>query len=58
MLPELLQEIVESGALDELIRERIEHELYVLAGQDKIGYEPDSGWKLARRQRRRITDLA
>ena len=46
-LPELLQEIVESSALDGLIRERIEHELYVLAGQDKIEYERDSGWKLA-----------
>lgn len=43
---ELLQEIVESGALDDLIRKRIEDELYVMAGKDQVEYEPGWGWKL------------
>ncbi|WP_255681423.1 hypothetical protein [Natrinema sp. SYSU A 869] len=43
---ELLQEIVESGAMDDLIRKRIEDELYVMAGKDQVKYEPGWGWKL------------
>lgn len=46
-LPELLQEVIESGAMDGLIRDRIESELYVMAGLEKVEYEPRWGWKLA-----------
>lgn len=45
-LPELLQQIVESGALDDLIRKRIEDQLYHLAAQGTVAYEPGFGWKL------------
>ena len=45
-LSELLQRIVESGALNDLLRERIEKQLYVLAEQGKVAYEPGWGWKL------------
>ncbi|SER27459.1 hypothetical protein SAMN04489841_3506 [Natrinema salaciae] len=44
---ELLQEIVESGAMDDLIRKRIEDELYVMAGKGQVEYEPGWGWRLS-----------
>lgn len=45
-LPELLQMIVESGTLDDLLRKRIEDQLYVLAAQNQVEYEPGWGWRL------------
>lgn len=45
-LPELLQEIVETGGLDELIRKPIEDELYYLAAQNRVEYERGHGWRL------------
>jgi len=45
-LPELLQQIVESGALDDLLRKRVEDQLYHLAAQDAVDYEPGFGWRL------------
>lgn len=45
-LPELLQEIVETGELDELIRKPIEDELYYLAAQNRVEYERGHGWRL------------
>lgn len=45
-LPEILQEIVESGALDNLIRKPIEDELYYLASQDRVEYERGHSWRL------------
>ncbi|NUC74726.1 hypothetical protein HTZ84_20915 [Haloterrigena sp. SYSU A558-1] len=45
-LDELLQRIMESGALDGLVRKRVEDQLYILAAQDRVEYEPGWGWKL------------
>lgn len=45
-LPDLLQRIVESGALDDLFRKRVEDQLYFLASHDRVTYEPGHGWKL------------
>jgi hypothetical protein len=45
-LPEILQEIVESAALDNLIRKPVEDELYYLASQDRVEYERGHGWRL------------
>lgn len=45
-LEEILQQIVESGVLNELIRKRVEDQLYFLAGQDRVTYERGWGWKL------------
>lgn len=44
-LPVILQRVVESGALDDLIRKRVEDQLYFLASQDRVEYEPGHGWK-------------
>lgn len=44
-LPELMQAVVESGALDDLIRKRVEDQLYFLASQGSVEYEPGWGWK-------------
>jgi hypothetical protein len=49
---ELLQQNVEGGAMDDLIRKRIKSKLYVMAGQDKVKYEPSCGWKLTLRIRK------
>jgi hypothetical protein len=46
-LGELSKQIVESGVLDDLIRERIEDRLYFLASQGTVEYEPGWGWKLS-----------
>ncbi|MFB6103596.1 MAG: hypothetical protein ABEJ57_00730 [Halobacteriaceae archaeon] len=45
-LPEILQDIVESGPLDDLIRKPVEDELYYLASQDRVEYERGHGWRL------------
>jgi hypothetical protein len=45
-LPDLMQRIIESGAMDDLIRKRIEDQLYFLAAQNMVEYEPGWGWRL------------
>ena len=45
-LPDILQDIVESGALDGIIRKKVEDQLYYLAQRDEITYERGWGWKL------------
>ena len=45
-LNQILREIVESGALDDLIRSRVEDQLYFLAQQDRVEFERGHGWKL------------
>lgn len=46
-LTEILKNLVESGALDNLVRKRVEDQLYFLASQDEVQYERGWGWKLA-----------
>jgi len=46
-LDQILREIVESGALDDLIRKRVEDQLYFLAQQDRVEFERGHGWKLS-----------
>ena len=46
-LEDILRKIVESGILDELLRQPVENQLYYLAAQDEIQYERGWGWKLA-----------
>ena len=48
-LDQILREIVESGALDDLIRKRVEDQLYFLAQQDQVEFERGHGWKLKNR---------
>lgn len=45
-LPRIMQRVLESGALDDLVRKRIEDQLYFLASQDRVEYEPGHGWRL------------
>lgn len=45
-LDEILKAIVESGALNELIRKPVEDQLYFLAAQDRLEYKHGHGWKL------------
>ena len=45
-LNQILREIVESGALDDLIRKQVEDQLYFLAQQDRVEFERGHGWKL------------
>jgi len=45
-LGDILQRIIESGALEDLVRRRIEHELYALAQEDVVEYKTGHGWKL------------
>jgi len=47
-LDQILRDIVESGALDDLIRSRVEDQLYFLAQQDRVEFERGHGWRLAR----------
>lgn len=45
-LSEILKAIVESGVLNDLIRKRVEDQLYFLAEQDRVEYQRGWGWKL------------
>lgn len=45
-LGEISRRIVESGALDDLVRKRVENKLYFLAARDRVDFEPGHGWKL------------
>lgn len=44
-LKAILQDIIESGALDDLLRKPIENQLYFLAQQGEVEYERGHGWK-------------
>jgi len=46
-LEQILQEIVESGVLNDLIRKRVEDQLYFMASRDEVAFERGWGWKLA-----------
>lgn len=46
-LDEILRRIVESGVMDEALRQPVENQLYFLAAQDEVKYERGWGWKLA-----------
>lgn len=45
-LDEILRRIVESGVMDEALRQPVENQLYFLAAQDEVQYERGWGWKL------------
>jgi len=45
-LSEILQAIVESGALNDLVRQPVEDQLYYLAQEGEVAYERGWGWKL------------
>ncbi|ELY58505.1 hypothetical protein C492_11840 [Natronococcus jeotgali DSM 18795] len=45
-LPEVLEEVVECGVLDNRVRKEIESGLYVMAGKNQVEYEPGWGWRL------------
>ena len=44
---EVLQKVVESDTVDELLREPVEDELYFLAARDEVKVEHGHGWRLA-----------
>ncbi len=43
----VLQRVVESDTVDELLREPIEDELYFLAAREEVEFEHGHGWRLA-----------
>lgn len=45
-LSQILKDIVETGALDGLIRKQVEDQLYYLTAQDQVTYRRGHGWKL------------
>lgn len=45
---EILKAIVESGALNDLIRKPVEDQLYFLASQNRVEYKTGWGWKLSK----------
>lgn len=46
-LEEILRTIVETGVLDDVLRQPVENQLYFLAANDEVSYERGWGWKLA-----------
>lgn len=46
-LEEIIQRIVESGILNDVLLGPVENQLYFLAAQDEVQYERGWGWKLA-----------
>ncbi|MFU1780190.1 hypothetical protein ACM16X_02285 [Haloarcula japonica] len=46
-LEDLLRKIVESGILDDALRQPVENQLYFLAAEDEVDYERGFGWKLS-----------
>jgi hypothetical protein len=46
-LEEVLRRIVESGILDDALRQPVENQLYFLAARDEVEYKRGWGWKLA-----------
>ncbi|EMA11540.1 hypothetical protein SAMN05443574_103243 [Haloarcula vallismortis] len=45
-LEDILRNIVESGILDDALRQPVENQLYFLAAEDEVEYERGWGWKL------------
>lgn len=45
-LEEILRNIIESGMLDDALRQPVENQLYFLAAQDEVKFERGWGWKL------------
>ena len=45
-LEEVLRTIIESGILDDALRQPVENQLYFLAAQDEVKYQRGFGWKL------------
>jgi len=45
-LEEVLRTIIESGILDDALRQPVENQLYFLAAQDEVEYKRGWGWKL------------
>lgn len=45
-LEDILRSIIESGILDDALRQPVENQLYFLAAQDEVEYERGFGWKL------------
>lgn len=46
-LDEILRDIVESGEMDDALRQPVENQLYFLAARDEVVYERGWGWKLS-----------
>lgn len=46
-LEEILQVIVESGILDDVLRQPVENQLYFLASRNDVEFETGWGWKLS-----------
>jgi len=46
-LPAILQQILESGIVTDLVRQPVENHLYYLAAHNDVVYERGHGWKLA-----------
>lgn len=46
-LEDILRNIVESGVLDDSLRQPVENQLYFLAANDEVEYERGFGWKLS-----------
>lgn len=46
-LEDILRRIVESGVLDDALRQPVENQLYFLAANDEVEYERGFGWKLS-----------
>jgi hypothetical protein len=51
-LEDVLRTIVESGVLDDALRQPVENQLYFLAGQGEVEYERGWGWRLVEDQNR------
>jgi len=45
--PDVLQRVIESGAVDDVVRKPVEDQLYFLAAQNDVKYERGFGWKIA-----------
>lgn len=46
-LEDILRSIIESGVLDDALRQPVENQLYFLAANDEVEYERGFGWKLS-----------
>ena len=45
-LEEILRNIIESGVLDDALRQPVENQLYFLAARDEVKFQRGFGWKL------------
>lgn len=49
-LNSILEDIAESGVLDDIIRKPVEDQLFHLAQQDRVEYKRGHGWKLKQKE--------